>query len=222
MGPKGKSLAEKEAIILRIYHNAKEPFNLKEIERDGAKQGVVQQSIKDVNQTLVHDGKVQTDKMGSGNFFWSFPSKELQDRKSKKEQLTRQRDLARIQANASQEAVTAAETSRNASDRPTKIRRLEQLAAEEARLDLVFEQNKKNDPLEIARVVKSAKMTQAAASRWTDNVWALKSYLVKKRNMESKVLIPGSPSSSSSPSPSSAFTPSFPQRHTTSSLSPTQ
>lgn len=187
MGPKGKSLAEKEAIILRIYETAKEPFNLKEIERDGSKHGVVQQSIKDVNQTLVHDGKVQTDKMGSGNFFWSFPSKELQDRKSKKEQLTRQRDLARIQALAAEEAVAAAETCRNSSDRPAKIRRLEQKASEEARLDVLFEQNKKNDPQEIAKAVKLAKGTLAAASRWTDNVWALKSYLVKKRNMESKV-----------------------------------
>ena len=40
---------------------------------------VVQQVIKEVNQGLVDDSLIQNDKIGSGVFFWSFPSKEAQE-----------------------------------------------------------------------------------------------------------------------------------------------
>jgi len=49
MGKKGLSLEEKRQKILEIYLEKKEVFNLKEIEKLGAKKGVVFQTIKDVN-----------------------------------------------------------------------------------------------------------------------------------------------------------------------------
>ena len=45
---KGLSLEEKRKVILGIYHQQREPFNLKEIESIGSRMGVVQQSIKEV------------------------------------------------------------------------------------------------------------------------------------------------------------------------------
>lgn len=73
-------------------------LNLKEIEKFGAKKGVgkylhdtykyaslslifklricvVLQTIKDVNQSLVDDNLVETDRIGAGAFFWALPSK---------------------------------------------------------------------------------------------------------------------------------------------------
>ena len=58
MGKKGLSLEEKRNKILEIYLERKEVFNLKEIEKIGAKKGVVFQTIKDVNQSLVDDNLV--------------------------------------------------------------------------------------------------------------------------------------------------------------------
>jgi hypothetical protein len=58
MGKKGLSLEEKRQKILEIYYERKEVFNLKEIEKIGAKKGVVFQTIKDVNQSLVDDNLV--------------------------------------------------------------------------------------------------------------------------------------------------------------------
>ncbi|POM81265.1 Meiotic nuclear division protein [Phytophthora palmivora] len=40
MGRKGVSLQEKRERILRIYHESKEVFNLKEVEKLGSKAGV--------------------------------------------------------------------------------------------------------------------------------------------------------------------------------------
>lgn len=82
MGKKGLSLEEKRQKILEIYLEKKEVFNLKEIEKLGAKKGVVFQTIKDVNQSLVDDNLVQFDKIGSGAFFWSLPSMAYQNRQN--------------------------------------------------------------------------------------------------------------------------------------------
>jgi hypothetical protein len=40
---------------------------------------LVQQAVKDVVQTLVDDGLVTSDKIGTSNYFWSFPNQARQD-----------------------------------------------------------------------------------------------------------------------------------------------
>jgi len=45
---------------------------------------------------------------------------------------------------------------------------------------------KENDPTVIEELRKELRMTQEAANRWTDNIFACKSYLTKKRGMSGK------------------------------------
>jgi hypothetical protein len=45
-----------------------------DVEKLGAKRGVVLQAIKDVLQSLVDDDLVRCERIGVSNFFWSFPS----------------------------------------------------------------------------------------------------------------------------------------------------
>lgn len=71
---KGLSLEEKRQKLLEVYYKMREPLNLKEIEKYGARKGVVPQAIKDVNQSLVDDNLVENDKIGIGAFFWALPS----------------------------------------------------------------------------------------------------------------------------------------------------
>ena len=71
---KGKSVADKRAIILGIFHEKKEPFLLKEIEKLASKKGVVLQSVQEILKTLTDDDLVKTDEIGTTNWFWSFPS----------------------------------------------------------------------------------------------------------------------------------------------------
>ncbi|KAI0309803.1 Mnd1 family-domain-containing protein [Amylostereum chailletii] len=74
MPGRGLSIAEKRAKMLEIFHETKDFFQLKELEKLGQKKGVVSQTVKDVVAELVSDGLVKSDKVGSSNFFWSFPS----------------------------------------------------------------------------------------------------------------------------------------------------
>ena len=53
-------------------------MNLKELEKWGPKKGIVLQTVKDVNQSLIDDNLVETDKIGIGSFFWALPSKGFQ------------------------------------------------------------------------------------------------------------------------------------------------
>jgi hypothetical protein len=90
---KGVSLEEKRERILNIYHESKDVYNMKEIEKLGAKAGVgtfyycmsveqnnsnglsiVLQTIKDVNQALVDDNLVDFDKVFIIILYcWFFP-----------------------------------------------------------------------------------------------------------------------------------------------------
>jgi len=42
------------------------------------KKGIVTQSVKEVLQSLVDDNLVSFEKIGTSNYFWSFPSTALQ------------------------------------------------------------------------------------------------------------------------------------------------
>ena len=79
---KGLSFEEKRQRLLQIYYDLREPLNLKEIEKLGPKKGIIPQAVKDVNQSLIDDNLVETDKIGIGAFFWALPSQGLQKRKN--------------------------------------------------------------------------------------------------------------------------------------------
>ena len=72
---KGLSLEEKRTRLLDVYYAKKCVLNLKEVEKFGAKKGIVLQSVKDVNQSLVDDNLVETDRIGIGCYWWALPSK---------------------------------------------------------------------------------------------------------------------------------------------------
>lgn len=66
----------------------KEVFTLKQLEKQAPKKkGIVSQSVKEVLQSLVDDSMVDQDKIGTSNFFWSFPSQSLIRRRNKLEAL---------------------------------------------------------------------------------------------------------------------------------------
>ena len=186
MGKKGKSKEEKLETILNVYHTKLQPFNLKEIEKEGTALGVVTQSIKDVNKELCDDGLVSTDKIGSGVFFWSFPSAQLHARK-------KDYDVVESRMNKRKTAIAEIETNmeeaketRNGAGREEKIRRLNEANEKEKTLAAVLEANKLNDPEQVEMVRRQAKENMDHANRWVDNTYAVMSFLTKKKGMPSK------------------------------------
>ncbi|KHJ81211.1 Mnd1 family protein, partial [Oesophagostomum dentatum] len=76
---KGLSLEEKRAKILELFYESQEFFQMKELEKIAPKKkGVISQSVKEVVQSLVDDGLVECEKIGTFVCYWAFPSKALQ------------------------------------------------------------------------------------------------------------------------------------------------
>lgn len=85
---RGLSLEDKRKGMMEIFYESKDFFQLKELEKIAPKEkGIVQGSVKDVVQSLVDDGMIDTDKIGTSIYFWAFPSKAANTKKQKLAQL---------------------------------------------------------------------------------------------------------------------------------------
>ncbi|CAI5701857.1 unnamed protein product [Peronospora effusa] len=178
---------EKRERLLRIYHESKEVFNLKEIEKLGSKAGVVLQTVKDVNQALVDDTLVDCDKIGSGNYFWSFPSKLSQSRKRKLNELEQRRQslnekLLRVKKSIEEQKALRLESE----ERVLKLRRLEEQKAKVQALRTKVQHLAENDPAMLEELERKSCVAKEGSDRWTDNVYTLKSWVVNKRGVEGR------------------------------------
>uniref|UniRef100_U3KF43 Meiotic nuclear division protein 1 homolog n=1 Tax=Ficedula albicollis TaxID=59894 RepID=U3KF43_FICAL len=83
--------------MMEIFFETKDVFQLKDLEKIAPKEkGITSMSVKEILQSLVDDGMVDTDRIGTSNYFWAFPSKALHARKRKLEELESQRLLASL------------------------------------------------------------------------------------------------------------------------------
>jgi hypothetical protein len=75
---------------------------------------------------------------------------------------------------------------RKSVDRPVKLRRLHELKAQEEEQAAELAKNSVMDPAELKRLVDQTEVCKQAGNRWTDNMWTLKKYLMKKKGISSK------------------------------------
>lgn len=72
------SASEKQVKILEIFTETKDIFNLKEIEKIASRdKGVTLNTVKEILDMMVDDGLVVSEKIGTSNYFWAFPSASL-------------------------------------------------------------------------------------------------------------------------------------------------
>jgi hypothetical protein len=163
-------------------------YTEKEIVALSTKAGVNANTCADVNQALVDDGLVDKAKIGGSNYFWSFPGK-----KDRLLQLRHEENLAaaeRIGPAIAEADAKLADAKRGreeeGDDRPRKLARLTQLAAETKAATEELAKLQENDPQALADLDHELKLVYQAAERWTDNIFNCKTYLTKKRGMSSK------------------------------------
>ena len=183
---RGLSVDDKRRVILNLYHETKQPYNIKEVEQLGSKLGVVLQTIKDINQSLVDDNLVYTDKIGAANFYWSFVSNEMVKRTAEKENLTAKLKNSEIRIDQLKNEIKMTKESRSGADRDEKMDDMRTLEETEVVLDRQLESMKQNDPEEVKRVQTEARQAMDKANLWTDNIFQIKRYLTKKNGMNSK------------------------------------
>lgn len=78
--------------LLELFHEGQEFYQLKDLEKMAKDKGINQNQVKEILQLLVDDALVDSDKIGSSLFYWSFPNKVL---KIKRKLLNELRDTKR-------------------------------------------------------------------------------------------------------------------------------
>ncbi|CAO3681809.1 unnamed protein product [Umbelopsis ramanniana] len=183
--PRGISADEKRRRLESLFHETKQFYQLKELEKIAPKRQIVVQSVKDVLQSLVDDGLVNMEKIGSSNYFWSYPSAAAQTKRNKVDEL--QEAIAELEEKnaALEKEIANALSIREPSDMRTEI--LSHLEKER----LVQEKNEQEllryrecDPAVIRAKDKAARAAKDAANRWTDNVFTIQSHCVDKFGIE--------------------------------------
>lgn len=136
--------------------------------------------VKDYLQALSDEGKIRVEKIGSGNWYWSFLSEE---RKSRENMLGKlKEELAKIEGSLGEleEKVKEASEKRGEDEesRGELVSARLELDGEVGVLRKELEGYKDGDPGEVERKRKEIKTLQARAEVWTDNIGILEGYMM--------------------------------------------
>ncbi|XP_067863995.1 meiotic nuclear division protein 1 homolog isoform X1 [Heptranchias perlo] len=183
---KGLSVEEKRTRMMEIFFETKDVFQLKDLEKIAPKEkGITSMSVKEVLQSLVDDAMVDSDRIGTSNYFWAFPSKALHIRKQKLEHLESQLIEGTQKKQSLQQSIEKAKVGRqNTESRATMLKELEGLRHQRNQLKTELEKYQECDPEVIEEIRQINKVAKDAANRWTDNVYAIKSWAKKKFGFE--------------------------------------
>ncbi|KAI9137181.1 meiotic nuclear division protein 1 [Paraphysoderma sedebokerense] len=179
---------EKRKRLLEIFHETKDFFQLKDLEKLAPKnKGIVAQTVKEVLQSLVDDNMVTAEKIGISNYFWSFPSQCGQIRQTKIDNLNAEKDKLLAKKQQLEEDIQQARVGKEESEKRSIL--LSQLAeAESLRKQHLAElaKFKECDPEVLEAKERKTQVCKDAANRWTDNIFILQSYCTRQMNLESK------------------------------------
>ncbi|TEB38315.1 meiotic nuclear division protein 1 [Coprinellus micaceus] len=186
MAPRGLSAEEKRVRLLEIFHETRDFFQLKELEKLGPKmKGIVGQTVKEVLQGLVDDGLVQMDKIGSSNFFWSFPSQQGSAIQARLRVAKEKNQLLNAQKAEIQTAIESEQKLRPKSDARTEmLATLASLKKQRAALEEELNLYGNCDPVKVEQLKRAEFLAKEASLRWTDNYSSTLSYFVRQTGVE--------------------------------------
>lgn len=180
---KGLSLEEKRKRMLDYLLEHKEVYRLRDLEMKLPKvTGITSMTVKEVLQSLVDDNLVETDKIGSGNFFWSFPSKAVLVKKGKVSAAAEEiaANEAKLEALGGKKRQLL-EGREESDERSAKLARLGELREEKVTVDAQLAKYADSDPELLKEKHDAVSACTDAANRWTDNIFALLSHFKEMR-----------------------------------------
>ncbi|XP_044286580.1 tripartite motif-containing protein 2 isoform X2 [Varanus komodoensis] len=179
---RGLSVEEKRTRMMEIFFETKDVFQLKDIEKIAPKEkGITAMSVKEILQSLVDDGMVDTDRIGTSNYFWAFPSKALHTRKRKLEDLQIQFSEYSQKKRSLEESIEKSKVGRqDTAERAALTKELTALRQKKDQLKGEIDKYKECDPDIIEEIRQANKVAKEAANRWTDNIFAVKSWVKRK------------------------------------------
>lgn len=187
---KGLSVEEKRTRLQELFHEKEEFFQLKELEKLAPKEkGIISQSVKDILQSLVDDGLVDSEKIGTSTYYWSFLNNASNTVENKLEKITAEMEEVSNELKENKEALEKA--SKGCEDNEKRQKLLQEVDSLSKELETVkkeLEQYKDNDPDVLKSMETMSQRAKEAANRWTDNLFSMKSWCKNKFGMEESTL----------------------------------
>ncbi|KAF5397280.1 Meiotic nuclear division protein 1 [Paragonimus heterotremus] len=155
--------------MMEFFYEKRDFFQLKEIERLCSKEkGINAMSVKDVLMSLVHDGMVDTDKIGTCVYFWAFPNKAAHKHKNTLQKLKDDIRLTEQQSAKCQLALDQLNSARpDTAERRELLEELQRKRAILEQLSSELCQLRKFDPKLLDSLKRDRLIALSAANRWT-------------------------------------------------------
>ncbi|OQR75745.1 meiotic nuclear division protein 1-like, partial [Tropilaelaps mercedesae] len=161
-------------------------FQLKDVENIASKEkGVVSQAVKDILKSLVDDELVDSDKIGTSTYYWVFPSKALAERDARLANLRKRVTEAGEEYRQIQDDI-AKKQKELESSKGVSPEMLATLAISKRSGQILTKELlclKEKDPSASERLEDEVDRMRDTANRWTDNIFALRSWIRQRFKM---------------------------------------
>jgi len=178
--PKTLPPLAKQNLILTYLQSSRTCHSIKDLEKAlPAVASINGMQVKDYLQALNDEGKIRVEKIGSGNWYWSFLSEEKNTRDVTLAKLREEK--AKVEATVAefeQKVEEASEIRGEDEGRGELVAKQISLTEEVGILKRELETYKDADPGEVERRRKEIVGFKAKAERWTDNIGILEGRLL--------------------------------------------
>ncbi|KAJ9363512.1 putative GAJ protein [Paecilomyces variotii] len=189
MPPKGLSPAAKQQQIISHLRSTRTCHTLKDLEKMLPSVASINgMQVKDYIQSLTDEGQLRVEKIGSGNWYWIFPSEEKREKQRVRDALLKEVSRAEKGVNELEAQVDKVRKEREMdrdADRedPNKREELEERLGElERELKKLNEREQmvlKDGAGSVKKMREDVGNWKQGASLWTDNIYILEAYLEK-------------------------------------------
>ncbi|OHT02904.1 Mnd1 family protein [Tritrichomonas foetus] len=179
------SRADKLSAMQQLMMESNDIWTLKELEKDcPKKKGIPSMTVKEILQELCDCDLVSFDKIGSSNYYWCFASEACNRRTVETENLTKQAaDLTKEIQNLQGE-IKELEPGREESEERVLIDvEISEFLREIEEIKKSAEKYQQFNPEYLKGLEVKSQIAFDSANRWTDNIFACRSYAKKTFNL---------------------------------------
>jgi len=178
MSKRGLSPEEKQKRTLDFFHENDSFFTLKDLLKLIPKaKGVVAQSVEETVKSLVDDGMVHMEKVGTVNLFWSFSSESSLATTRALVALKGERDRLEKERGLLQSALEKSAADRLANEeRESNLREIKVLRQDISDMKAKLKMHSNNDPHVLAEKMRLCQLYKSGAEVWTENLSMMMSY----------------------------------------------
>lgn len=179
MSKKRTTAEEKRQLLLSLFKETEDVYQLRELEKVASKEkGVPMNTVKDTLQQLVDDDQVETAKIGNQTYYWLFKSKATKDKQTELEELIKKIETKEAYLKELEDKLGKIDAG-DFEDTEEKQKTLEELKERYKEIEKQLDQN--NQEGDIVKTVNEL-------NDWTDNLFLIRKYVQNNMKMDPKQL----------------------------------